>query len=85
MKNRKTISAYTIICFSIMGLLSLFFLAMLVIAILTSVKSDRQVLFDPFSLPKPFVFKENYSRICLKKLIDYNIYLFYDIMKMVIV
>ena len=62
-KRKFTLSAYTIICFVIMGFLSLFFLFMIAIGVLTSVKSDTQVLFDPFGFPKPIAFRENYSRI----------------------
>ena len=64
MKNKKrVISPYTVICFAFMGLLAALFIFMLVIGFLTSVKSDVQVLFDPFGFPNPFAFKENYSRV----------------------
>ena len=62
-KSKFNFSPYRIICFAVMSLLACLFIFMLVIGFLTSIKSDVQVLFDPFGLPKPIAFKENYSRV----------------------
>ncbi len=62
-KSKFSFSPYTIICFAVMFLLSFLFIFMLAIGFITSIKSDVQVLFDPFGLPDPIQFVENYSRV----------------------
>ena len=60
---KKRPTAYTVICGFMMWLLVAFFFGMLFVAVMTSVKSDAEVLLRPFDLPKKILFFENYGKV----------------------
>jgi ABC-type glycerol-3-phosphate transport system permease component len=62
-KFKKKPTPYTLVCGGIMWLLVFFFFSMLFVAIMTSVKSDIEVLIKPFDFPEKILFAENYGKV----------------------